>query len=129
MRGLQLVRKGGPWPFLAGYNLCFQGINWQELLGGACISLAHITDVCRRKMAIHRQIDLSAEEIQQKIDLHSYFDSSNSLQGFGFNAKLWSHILQCQYNIAAVVFNVRKMSEFSSENYDGKNRQSKSKAI
>lgn len=51
MRGLQLVRRGGPWHFLAGCNRCIQGINWQELLGGDCNSLAHSTDVCRRKMA------------------------------------------------------------------------------
>lgn len=71
MRSLQLVRKGGPWHYLAGYNCCIQGINWQQLLGGDCNSLAHSTDVCRRKMAIYRQTDLSAE-VQQKIDLHSF---------------------------------------------------------
>lgn len=67
MRGLQLVRKGGPWLYLAGYNPCIQGINWQKLLGGDCNRLAHSADVCRRKMAIHRQTDLSAEEVQQKL--------------------------------------------------------------
>lgn len=51
MRGLQLVRRGGTWHFLAGCNRCIQGINWQGLLGGDCNSLPHSTDVCRRKMA------------------------------------------------------------------------------
>lgn len=61
MRGLEVVRKGGPWHYLAGSNLCIQDINWQGLLGGDCNSLAHSTDGGRKKMATHRHTDLSVE--------------------------------------------------------------------